>query len=560
VADAAPPNLNVPVFVVQEGGVDTHSESAPADLVAIATVNDADGFVTTNVELYESGVLIGNMTNGGGGVWSRAVSAVPAGNYSYRSLRITAAGSVLSAAWTVTVTGGDVTAPTLSSAVINTAGTLLTLTYNEALNTGSTPGAGDYSLAGTPRTVSSTSVVGSTVLLTLSGAVIQGAVVTVSYTSGVNPVEDVAGNNAANLVAQATTNNSTVDGTAPTLSTLVINAAGTSLTLTYNEALDTGSTPATGAFTLANALLSAITAVNVTGSTVVLTLSPAMGTDETGITLSYTAGGAPIQDVAGNDAANFSTQAVTNSSTHDFVPSDVTGLVGWFSLFDAADFTESAGTLLTLKEKVSGTNNTLGTLPAYSATALGGTKPGIDLNGTTHWIGGTHAAIVAALKDSNACTVMTAWQPDNADRLEAVFGLGAAAVATNRTKVWGKHNIGSGAYTVIYVNDAATAANALSTQVPSTGAQIGEFYNSTSQAWFQKNGAAADYGPAAYVPGTTTPDRWGIGCRPDSVPDTFFDGKISEILIFDSNLSSAIRSRIRVWMGASTRWNIAVTP
>lgn len=39
--------------------------------------------------------------------------------------------------------GGDVTAPTLSSAVIPAAGTSIVLTYNEALDTGSTP-AGYY--------------------------------------------------------------------------------------------------------------------------------------------------------------------------------------------------------------------------------------------------------------------------------------------------------------------------------------------------------------------------------------------------------------------------------
>jgi uncharacterized repeat protein (TIGR02059 family) len=211
--------------------------------------------------------------------------------------------------------GSDVTAPTLVSAVINAAGTSLTLTYDEALDAASTPASGAFALGGTARTVSSVNVTGSTVVLTLSGVIGVGVSVTVSYTAGGAPIQDVAGNDAANLVAQAVTNNSTQDVTAPTLSSAAIDSAGTSLTLTYSEALDTGSTPANGAFSLAGTTRT-VTGVNVTGSTVVLTLSAAVAQGAT-VTVSYTAGGAPIQDSAGNDAANLSGQAVTNNSTSD---------------------------------------------------------------------------------------------------------------------------------------------------------------------------------------------------------------------------------------------------
>ncbi len=109
------------------------------------------------------------------------------------------------------------------------------------------------------------------------------------------------------------------DVTAPTLSSAVINSAGTSLTLTYNEALDTGSTPATGAYTVGGPFTTDVTAVLVTGSTVVLTLSPAVSDGAT-MTVSYTPGGSPVQDVAGNDAASLTSQAVTNNSTAVWTP------------------------------------------------------------------------------------------------------------------------------------------------------------------------------------------------------------------------------------------------
>ena len=57
-----------------------------------------------------------------------------------------------------------------------------------------------------------------------------------------------------------------------------------------------------------------VTGVNVTGSTVALTLSPAVIAGEAGLTLSYTAGASPIEDIAGNDAANLVNQVVTNST------------------------------------------------------------------------------------------------------------------------------------------------------------------------------------------------------------------------------------------------------
>ena len=107
-------------------------------------------------------------------------------------------------------TGGDVTAPVLVSAVIPANGLTLTLTYSEALDTGSTPSAGAFALAGTASTVASVNVTGSTVVLTLNTAALISEAITVSYTPGGSPIQDVAGNDAASLSGQAVTNNSTV--------------------------------------------------------------------------------------------------------------------------------------------------------------------------------------------------------------------------------------------------------------------------------------------------------------------------------------------------------------
>ncbi|MFW1914611.1 SwmB domain-containing protein, partial [Acinetobacter sp. ULE_I064] len=88
---------------------------------------------------------------------------------------------------------------------------------------------------------------GSSVVLTLGTAVTAGQAVEVGYTDPTtgndpNAIQDVAGNDAATLPATTVDNGSTVpgggDSTAPTFVSAALDTTGTSLTLTYSEALD----------------------------------------------------------------------------------------------------------------------------------------------------------------------------------------------------------------------------------------------------------------------------------------------------------------------------------
>ena len=99
--------------------------------------------------------------------------------------------------------------------------------------------------------------------------------------------------------------------TAPTLTAAVVQ--GRTLTLTYDKALDSGSRPATGAFTVTVAGQSrTVTNVVLNGSEVRLTISGAQVTGGQAVTLSYTVPAAnPIQDSAGNHALGISSRAVT---------------------------------------------------------------------------------------------------------------------------------------------------------------------------------------------------------------------------------------------------------
>ena len=112
------------------------------------------------------------------------------------------------------------TAPVLSGASVD--GSSLTLTFSEALDQGSTPGAGAFAVSvdRAARGISDVSVSGSSVTLTLASAVASGETVAVGYTvptgTGANPLQDVAGNPAAGFSDQAVTNDTPASNSTPT--------------------------------------------------------------------------------------------------------------------------------------------------------------------------------------------------------------------------------------------------------------------------------------------------------------------------------------------------------
>ena len=106
---------------------------------------------------------------------------------------------------------GDIIPPAIISAEIGTVNsTTLVMTYGETLNPTSVPATTAFSVSAplSSPTVSGVAILGLTVRLTLSTAILYGDTVTVSYTKpGSNPLQDVAGNDCINLVNYAVTNN-----------------------------------------------------------------------------------------------------------------------------------------------------------------------------------------------------------------------------------------------------------------------------------------------------------------------------------------------------------------
>ena len=108
-----------------------------------------------------------------------------------------------------------------------------------------------------------------------------------------------------------------VDGVRPAFVSAAVE--GASLTLSYGEALDGGSRPATGDFTVeVDGSGRSVSGVSVSGSVVTLFLNPAVEHGDTGVRVSYTVptgvGANPIRDAVGNNAQGLSNRSVTNTT------------------------------------------------------------------------------------------------------------------------------------------------------------------------------------------------------------------------------------------------------
>ncbi|GEM_PF-1058966 len=292
---------------------------------------DTQTATTTRVNLTENGT----QTNG----WTTMPQGISAdGKFVvYYSDSTSIVSNDTNATADVFLTPTDTTAPVFASATVN--GTSLVLSYTEAgtLDAAHAPATSRFAVTagGAAVTVNSVAVdaAARTVTLTLASAVTYGQTVTVGYTdpstsNDANAIQDAVGNDAATIAGRSVTNATVApDTTAPVFAGATVN--GSSLVLSYTEAnsLDATNLPATSDFTVTAggaAVTVSSVAVDAAARTVTLTLASAV-THGQSITVGYTdptAGndGNAIQDAAGNDAATITGQAVTNNTPDTTAP------------------------------------------------------------------------------------------------------------------------------------------------------------------------------------------------------------------------------------------------
>ena len=224
----------------------------------------------------------------------------------------------------------DAIAPAVLSASVN--GAALTVTFDKALDTGSAPLGTAFTVVARPsdgsasRTIAGTGaagIEGAAVTVALAVAVAAGETVTVSYTApDANPLRDAAGNGVAGFAGEAVSNDTPAQppdtADVPAVSSAWVK--GTSLTVAFDEALDSGSAPAGSVFTVTATpggggtarTLAGTGTVAVSGTTARAVLAGAAAAGET-VTVRYTAPAAnPLRDADGNGVASFTGQAAAN--------------------------------------------------------------------------------------------------------------------------------------------------------------------------------------------------------------------------------------------------------
>jgi hypothetical protein len=208
----------------------------------------------------------------------------------------------------------DTTPPEIDSAVVQTTGLTTVISFDETV-TYASPNASHWSMTqnGNALAISGIAFGSNQVTLTHAQAY-QGMSILVSFTAAANRIEDPSGNDMASVVDLAATNNSTVvfDGTAPEISTAVVQASGLTTVISFTETVAYAS-PSAGHWTLTlDGDPLPITLIAFATNQVTLTHDQAYDGDI--VRVSFTSASNRIQDTFGNDLASVVDLVATNNS------------------------------------------------------------------------------------------------------------------------------------------------------------------------------------------------------------------------------------------------------
>ena len=244
--------------------------------------------------------------------------------------------------------------------------------------------------------------------------------VTVRVTDGANPVD-----------AAVTVELADVDDGVPVLSSASVNED--TLTLGFDEALDSAASPASDAFSVkAGEAAHSVSTVSVSGSSVTLTLASAVPAGET-VTVSYTAptgdGASPLQDALGNPVAAFSDRAVTNATASRVSiaassPAVTEGRAAAFTLRRTGGDTTVA---LTVAVSVSEAGSVLSGTPDSSVTfAAGATEATLSVATENDAVDEADGTVTVTVSSGSDYTL----DPDAASARVGVYDNDAATVTT----------------------------------------------------------------------------------------------------------------------------------
>ena len=201
-----------------------------------------------------------------------------------------------------------------SAAVENSTPAVIDVTYSQALaNIVPATSAFNIQVNSVARNVSSVSISGTIIHVTLASAIVYGDIITLSYTKPAsNPLQTTSGGQAASISAKSVTNNCLAAIPVYT-SAAVENSTPAVIDVTYSQAL-ANIVPATSAFNIqVNSVARNVSSVSISGTIIHLTLASAIVYGDI-ITLSYTKPASnPLQTTSGGQAASISSKSVTNN-------------------------------------------------------------------------------------------------------------------------------------------------------------------------------------------------------------------------------------------------------
>jgi len=210
--------------------------------------------------------------------------------------------------------GGTTGAPQIQS--VAASGNMVTIRYNRALNTTTTPGSFQFSVQADSqaKSVTNVSLSGDSVILMLSSSISSPSTMRVSYYGTSSTTKDIYGN-AAGSFNNLSISSGTGGGSTDSISMIGAILKGNQLTISFSEALDPSFVPSNNFFVVrVKDLIRVVTGTRVTGNTVILTLDSAAKVGEKA-EVSYLSNSNGLRSITGKTVNVFNNANVANQTT-----------------------------------------------------------------------------------------------------------------------------------------------------------------------------------------------------------------------------------------------------
>jgi hypothetical protein len=241
-------------------------------------------------------------------------------------------------------------------------------------------------------------------------------------------------------------------------------------------------------------------------------------------------------------------------------PTQVTGCVAWFDMQDAASYTITAGspqTITSLTNKVSSVawNTAATNFPEYEAAGINSLPSLRGGVATPRGLISTEAAVVAVVAGTDLPhTIIMVTKPTavTSTGYRQTLAWGNSGVATNRALYVGRQGA-TGRWRHEMIDDAALNRAATRSVDVTATAQVVTFRTTgIASSIFVNSEATPDPNAGSFNGGVITPNRAALFCVPDSVPDTFSDDRVGELLIYNRELTNYERANVEASL--ATKW------